>query len=266
MVTSGGVGAEISRQMTAVRRQPCGLGLGAPRGLGADLRERLDRDLVVLARPDARHHAVDEQHGREPAARAVDALRRAGGPRVARRGDHVLVERGQQLDDAGRLRGLDRRDVRARAPSRTRSRPLVAERLDPAPGAGGRRAAEPLREVLARGRPVARQVAARDLPRGLLGVERLERLRQREADVLALRRREDQLAAERDRLEQVAVAAAEARDGPASASSSRVSGPSASAFGTPVEDRLGVLRRQLEAPSATTSARSAASAPAWAPT
>jgi hypothetical protein len=59
-------------------------------------------------------------------------------------------------------------------------------------------------------RAVAGEEAAGELAGRLVDVHPLERLRQREAHVLALRGGEDEVAAERDGLEQVAVAAAQA--------------------------------------------------------
>src|SRR5689334_19907804 len=69
----------------------------------------------------------------------------------------------------------------------------------------GRGAYVLLREPLARRRAVAREEAARELARGLLGGKRRERRRRRQARVVG----EDELAAEGERLEQVPVAAAE---------------------------------------------------------
>ena len=198
--------------------------------------------VVVLAAPDARHHAVDEQHGREPAARAVDALGRGRRALVARRGDDVLVERGQQPDDAGRRGGLDRRDVVLQRPAELGLD--HRRRVDPAPGlrraTGARTTSRGPRGSPARsgsGSGARPPASASSVSSGSNGSGSAKRARPVGVD---------QLAAERDRLEQVAVAAARGPRAPARPAPRGSAGPSRSAAGTPVDDRLDVLRRELE--------------------
>ena len=225
MVTSGGVPQDYS-QRTSVRAAQ--LRSRRPRAPLCRPAERFDRHHAVLARPDPRHHAVDQQDRREPAARGGRSARVRRRPLVARRGDDVLVERGQQPHDARAARRppSPRRPLQRQPELRLDH---VAERLEPLARPARATGAEPLRQLLAGGRAVAGEEAARDLLRRVFGSIALERLGQREAPCPPRRSSSPRNAT---RLEQVAVAAREARVN-ASASSSRVFGPSRSAAGTP---------------------------------
>ena len=176
-----------------------------------------------LVLPHADDAAVDHQHGREPALRAVHvAAPRLGAapPRVARRGDDVMVEPGQQPDDAVRRRRRGLVDVRGEHPPPPT---LDLDLATSSPSAASQRPASAgdvipnQRWNCSRGAgPYARRYVphhrARAASSARAGRTRRASGRAREPHQPPVARGEAEVAGERGRLEQVAEAAAELLD------------------------------------------------------